>query len=377
VDTDQPAPQLEKMKIPAWAVGFYVGVVMAALYGNVTGAVNLFHLSIFIVVPIVMLYELGGVAFAHIADTQQRPPYQERAVTTRILSALIASWAIALNWFGHVHQNPIIAGSFALLSFIGYCLWLIQSGIRRRYELRQRGMLPPPRLRFTVHQRLRQADVVRRTRELHQRHPDWPMHQLWDSAVEAIRVDAENEDFRRAITKRTKKNAGDMDDLAKHVVPPQAVMDEMRAQAAQTAAAVAAAFMKDLTPEKLGHTGSKSPRRRATAGELDTVDAEVVEGDSGAANPNVVPLRAWPARKAITARRKNLSETEIRGLLVAHRAAIVAKVAAGVRAGTIQVATHVHPVAEEVCGYPGSARWARDLLKEVRSGLERQVGQAN
>lgn len=82
--------------------------------------------------------ELGGVALSVHAEERRRKG--ERAVVARILSALVAVGAVAVNWFGHSDHTGQ-ASFFAGMSALGYTVWLIDSGARRRDALRQDGKL--------------------------------------------------------------------------------------------------------------------------------------------------------------------------------------------------------------------------------------------
>ncbi|MEU0560930.1 hypothetical protein [Dactylosporangium sp. NPDC006015] len=82
--------------------------------------------------------ELGGVALSAHADERRR--VGERAVGARLLSGAVAVGAILVNFFGHADQVGQ-AYFFAGMSGLGYSVWLIHSGARRRDQLRRVGKL--------------------------------------------------------------------------------------------------------------------------------------------------------------------------------------------------------------------------------------------
>jgi hypothetical protein len=61
--------------------------------------------------------------------------------TPRLLSAAIAAWAVAFNWLTHPHR--LQGGFLAVMSALGYAVWLIHTGNQRRDRLRAAGDLPP------------------------------------------------------------------------------------------------------------------------------------------------------------------------------------------------------------------------------------------
>jgi hypothetical protein len=118
--------------------GFYVVVLNVALAGQVTGAVAALGIPPVAAIPAVAALELGGIVVLNNADVRRR--LGERATGSRILSAIIAVWAVAFNWLAH--DNKLLGGFFAGMSALGYCVWLMHTENQRRDRLRATGDLP-------------------------------------------------------------------------------------------------------------------------------------------------------------------------------------------------------------------------------------------
>lgn len=117
---------------------FYVVVLNVALAGQVTGAVDALGIPLIAAIPAVAALELGGIVVLNNADVRRR--LGERATGSRILSAAIAAWAVAFNWMAH--DNKLLAGFFAGMSALGYCVWVMHTENQRRDRLRATGDLP-------------------------------------------------------------------------------------------------------------------------------------------------------------------------------------------------------------------------------------------
>ena len=118
---------------------FYVVVLLVALAGQVSGAVEALGIPLLWAVPAVGALELGGIVVLANADVRRR--LGERATASRILSAAIAGFAVAFNWMAH--DNKLMAGFFAGMSALGYLVWLMHTENQRRDRLRATGDLPP------------------------------------------------------------------------------------------------------------------------------------------------------------------------------------------------------------------------------------------
>ncbi|MFG2038038.1 hypothetical protein [Dactylosporangium sp. NPDC048998] len=118
---------------------FYIVVLLVALAGQVSGAVEALGIPMIWAIPAVGALELGGIVVLANADVRRR--LGERAVASRILSAAIAAFAVAFNWMAH--DNKLLAGFFAGMSALGYLVWLMHTENQRRDRLRAKGDLPP------------------------------------------------------------------------------------------------------------------------------------------------------------------------------------------------------------------------------------------
>lgn len=137
-------------KRSAWMrQGFYIVVLLTALAGQVSGATEKLHIPLPGAIPATAALELGGVVVMANADVRRR--LGESAVFSRILSALIAAWAVAFNWLAHA--DHLLGGFFAGMSALGYLVWLMHVENQRRDRLRATGDLPPvpPRYEFWSH----------------------------------------------------------------------------------------------------------------------------------------------------------------------------------------------------------------------------------
>jgi hypothetical protein len=118
---------------------FYCVVLLVALAGQVSGAVEALGIPLLWAIPAVAALELGGIVVLANADVRRR--LGERATASRVLSASIAGFAVAFNWMAH--GNKLLAGFFAGMSALGYLVWLMHTENQRRDRLRATGDLPP------------------------------------------------------------------------------------------------------------------------------------------------------------------------------------------------------------------------------------------
>ncbi|MGI5245765.1 hypothetical protein [Dactylosporangium sp. CA-139066] len=118
---------------------FYIVVLLVALAGQVSGAVEALGIPLIWAIPAVGALELGGIVVLANADVRRR--LGEKATASRILSVAIAAFAVAFNWMAH--DNKLMAGFFAGMSALGYLVWLMHTENQRRDRLRAKGDLPP------------------------------------------------------------------------------------------------------------------------------------------------------------------------------------------------------------------------------------------
>lgn len=142
---------------------FYAVVAVVALVGQTSAAVGWLNFPVLFALIAVAALELGGIVLSAQADHRRR--LGERALAARALSAAVAVFAVGFNWFGH-GDNRLAGGFFAGMSALGYLVWLIQSGNRRRDQLRSTGMLPPVPPAYPVGQWVRHPWITSRARQL-------------------------------------------------------------------------------------------------------------------------------------------------------------------------------------------------------------------
>lgn len=167
-----------------WA--FYAVVLAVALTGASTSAAHWLHWFLPFAVAAVGAVELGGVYLSVHAAERRR--LGERAVAARILSAAVAGGAVAINYFGHAHKFGQ-ALFFAGMSALGYTVWLIHSGARRRDALRAAGKLADVAPVYPLTQWLRHPWLTRRARALAVADPTLGLHESLRLATEAWRAE--------------------------------------------------------------------------------------------------------------------------------------------------------------------------------------------
>jgi hypothetical protein len=140
--------------------------------------------------------ELGGVVLAINADVRRRKG--EKAVAWRFASAAIAVLAIAINLVGHANE-VIFAGIFTGFSALGYAVYLIKSGDRRRDQLRAEGKLPPTAPSYGLGQWLAEPALTRRAKQLALEDPTLGLYGSLASAREEGRQKAGRAALREAL----------------------------------------------------------------------------------------------------------------------------------------------------------------------------------
>jgi hypothetical protein len=141
---------------------FYGAVALIALAGATGAAMRWLAWPLLAALGAVAALELGGITLSAWADFRMR--LGERAYAARALSAAVAVFAVVVQYAGH--PNRLQAVFFAGMSALGYGVWLIQSGARRRDQLRAAGMLPAVPPAYGVMAWLRHPGLTRRARRL-------------------------------------------------------------------------------------------------------------------------------------------------------------------------------------------------------------------
>jgi hypothetical protein len=119
---------------------FYLSVVLVAAAGQVSAAPHWAGWHLLGVIPLVAVLEFGGVVMAARADERRR--MGERAYAALAISTAVAGMAAAINYVGHMAVGQTIAAwVFSGLTALGYVIWLVDTGYRRRDAMRDAGKM--------------------------------------------------------------------------------------------------------------------------------------------------------------------------------------------------------------------------------------------
>ncbi len=231
--------------------GFYIVVLLVALAGQVSGAVEALHIPLAAAIPAVCALELGGIVVLANADVRRR--LGERAVASRLLSVAIAAGAVTFNWLAHT--NHLLGGFFAGMSALGYLVWLMHTENQRRDRLRIKGDLPPttPAYELTGHW-LRHPWLTMRARALAKADPRLG---LYDSLASA-RAEVRREHRQAAIAKVLhRKIRAAVDPRTADIAIAVYDLDEIASRLAEHADydGLTALIAADLAPARLAPNG--------------------------------------------------------------------------------------------------------------------------
>lgn len=119
---------------------YYLSVAMVAAAGQVSAATYWSGWHLLGVIPLVAVLEFGGVVMAARADVRRR--MGERAYAALAISTSVAGMAATINFTGHMAAGQTIAAwVFASLTVLGYVIWLVDTGYRRRDAMRAVGKM--------------------------------------------------------------------------------------------------------------------------------------------------------------------------------------------------------------------------------------------
>ncbi|MBM0235251.1 hypothetical protein JNW91_27730, partial [Micromonospora sp. STR1_7] len=190
-DTDPPEAwdaELAKAvrQVAVLRTGFYIVVLLIALGGQVSGAMERLSMPWYVALPAVGALELGGVVVLANADLRRR--LGEQAILSRVLSAGIAVAAVAFNWLAH--SNHLEGGFYAGMSLLGYLVWLMNTENQRRDRLRAKRQLPPTTPAYEpVGHWLRHPWLTRRARSLAKADSGLGLYGSLDAARAQIRAE--------------------------------------------------------------------------------------------------------------------------------------------------------------------------------------------
>lgn len=286
-DTRRPTRAVSPRAVSGKAAGylggaFYTVVLATAWAGQTLAAVTWLDVPWPIAALAVSALELGGVALAARADFRRR--LNETAVGARLLSAAVAGFAVAFNWLGHA--DHLQGAFFAGMSALGYGVWLINAGDRRRDQLRTEGKLPPPPPSYERWQWIQHPLVTWRARGMAKADPSLGTYGSLTAARQQIRVERRTRAIARVLNRKVADAAGPrIADIAVNVYD----LDEIAVRLAGTADydGLTALIAADLTPDRLTEP---APDTAAT----ETADTTEPAADTG---ENVVDLRTAGQRR--------------------------------------------------------------------------------
>jgi hypothetical protein len=216
------------MKTRRTLTAFYVLVALIALAGQATGARNWLGWPLLLAGLAVATLEFGGVVLS--GHALQRLRLGERAVAARLGSAAVAAFAVAFNWLSHTDHRQ--GAFFAGMSALGYGVWLLDSGARRRDELRARGMLAAVPPAYGAARWLRRPLLTREARALAVEHPELGLHGSIAEAAAARRREQRHTAI--AVLLRRKLSQG-KDQVAAELAIATYDLDEIAARLAAAA----------------------------------------------------------------------------------------------------------------------------------------------
>ena len=254
--------------------GFYVVVLLVALAGQVSGAVEALDIPLAAAIPAVAALELGGIVVLANADVRRR--LGERAIASRLLSVAIAASAVTFNWLAH--NNHLLGGFFAGMSALGYLVWLMHTENQRRDRLRVKGDLPPttPAYEMVGHW-LRHPWLTVRARALAKADPRLGLYDSLASARAEIRRERRQAAISKVLHRKIKSA---VDPKTADIAIAVYDLDEIAARLADNADydGLTALIAADLAPERLAPNGTLRPldrkarkaQERATGGRRGT-----------------------------------------------------------------------------------------------------------
>lgn len=296
------------------SLAFYGGVALIALAGQITAADKL-GLPMLIAVPGMALLELGGVALAARSDFRRR--LGETALAARILSAGVAVFAVVFNWVGH-QDNLFAAGVFSFMSALGYLVWLINSGDRRRDQLRAEGKLTSTPPVYGLAQWARRPWITRRARALASADPSLGVHGSLDAARAAKRLEQRQAAIAEALRD---KLARSVDPTTARIAVHTFDLDQIAARLAAQADydGLTALLAADMTPVLLTAsaqaTATKKAARKTATGDNPAPRSAPGRGTSTAQRVAKAAEKMPTATPAQIASKLSLSERTVQRYL--------------------------------------------------------------
>ncbi|MEV4626927.1 hypothetical protein AB0J90_11635 [Micromonospora sp. NPDC049523] len=237
---------------------FYVVVLLIALGGQVSGAMEALAMPWYVALPAVGALELGGMVVLANADVRRR--LGEHATLSRLLSAAIAGGAVAFNWLAH--DNHLEGGFYGGMSLLGYLVWLMNTENKRRDRLRAKRQLPPtPPAYEVVGHWLRHPMLTRRARSLAKAAPGLGLYGSLDAARVQVRTERRQAALAKVLRRKIRRALdGTTADIAVAVYD----LDEIARRLAERADydGLTALIAADLAPARVLAGNLPANRRR-------------------------------------------------------------------------------------------------------------------
>ena len=181
---------------------FYVAVLIVALGGQTTGAVEVLGVPWWAALAAVAVLELGGVVIMRIAEVRRR--LGESAVFVMALAFAVGTFATVFNWVAH--ENHKAGAFFAFMSGLGFLVWVVSTEHRRRDRLRENGQMSdlPPSYEFVTHW-LRHPWITLRARSMAKAKPSLGLTGSLFHAERAMRRDRRLKGISRVLAKKIRK----------------------------------------------------------------------------------------------------------------------------------------------------------------------------
>jgi hypothetical protein len=239
-------PDTDRRTVDRALTGFYAVVALVALAGQVEAAAGWLHWPVWAALAAVASVELGGIVLSGYADHRRR--LGERASFARLLSATVAAGAVVVNWLGH--PQHLQGGFFAGMSALGYLVWLLHSGARRRDQLRAVGKLPPLPPAYGLWAWLRHPALTARARTLALADPGLSLYASLAAARTAVHTERRQAAIAELLRRKMTQGA---DRLAGQIAVTVYDLDTIAARLAAAADydGLTALLAADLTPDRL------------------------------------------------------------------------------------------------------------------------------
>lgn len=226
---------------------FYVAVLVTALIGQATGAMEVLGLPPLVAIGCVAVLELGGVVAMGIAESRRR--LGETAVVPMLLAVAFGTFAVGFNLTAH--SNREAGAFFAFMSGAGFVVWVMTMEHRRRDRLRANGAMSelPPQYELVTHW-LRHPMITLRARSMAKADPKLGMVRSLVAAQEANRRDRRLNAIKRVLHRKIRKAVDPVTaDIAINAYDLDKVADDLAARADYTG--LSDLIAADLVPARI------------------------------------------------------------------------------------------------------------------------------